>query len=124
MALDVSWGPPGLTGSNVIECLGPPQWYGMSRAFPPHGESYITLGLYYPEKGIMIGGDTHSEIPIDPEKAYFDSFVYVRAGLIEDMLRIENLSSGSGLQTEAHREKLVSKLAPWPGRWEDIVLTE
>ncbi|MBA3533234.1 MAG: hypothetical protein H0T73_15045, partial [Ardenticatenales bacterium] len=111
----------GLTGSKIMECLGPPAFYIAEEDLSPHDGFLVFLSFHYPEKGMRISTVTPRENYIGAE-TYFQSFTYGPAGSVEDNIRMRGLSGPNGPPTEDEIQAMVARLRPWPGRWKDIIV--
>lgn len=116
--VDVLWQDPQPTLTQVIDCLGFPEYY--EAIFQPATEGrHLRLGLWYTEKGLVVNHDSfdYREPPpaIHP-KLRMDGFIVVTAGDPEQMApNVYTVGYKPAIQAYG-----LCVLRPWPGSIEAI----
>ena len=118
--VDVRWQYPQPTLSQVIDCLGFPQYYEaifQSGLHSPH----LVLGLWYTEKGLVVNHNSSDYLEPPPAihpRLRMESFIVVAPGSPEQMVP-NAYTKGYDPAIQAYGLCL---LRPWPGSIEALEL--
>ena len=114
----IAWDNPKPTLSQVINCLGFPDFYEAYFEQGPHARGLV-LNLWYGEKGLIVSRFSihyRESTPAISPRHRMESFTVVAPGSLEEMAR--NASGGS--DDPSWQAYILCLLRPWPGSIEEM----
>ena len=118
-----TWGNPQPAFGQVLDCLGPPEYYQAFYRQEPEARS-LNLGLWYLEKGFVVGGNSIHYLAPPPEALMpgfrMDYFIVIAPGTPEQM--VPNVYTVG--DDPRVREHGLCRLRPWPGSIDTMEIEE